>query len=199
MERTLRSTIAIALLALTGCVTQAPYGTPEATANLMRDLSLSSQPQVVVPAEWLASPYGVVSNGSTTKGLLVSEEGGIRFVTYEDQRFHQVAELRRPELECGYIWKGDAGAELVHLFQADRFYMLKVGTAAAVDPAQRTKVVRYLRSQGVPLLTDKEGTFFRSTGRAERGISTTPVVAPGMPSWSMTIDDEREAFNPCHS
>ncbi|EPF1451217.1 MULTISPECIES: hypothetical protein [Pseudomonas aeruginosa group] len=193
-----RSTMAIALLALTGCATQAPYGTPEATANLMRDLSLSKPPQVVVPADWADSPYGISEGVQTTKGLLVSEEGGLRFVTYDGQRFHETDELRRPDLECGYIWSGDSGSELVHLFRADRFYMLKVGAKKIdADPAQRSELVRYLRSQGVPLLTSQEGTFFRPTGRTKRGISTVPA-APGMPNWTVTIDDEQEAFNPCH-
>jgi hypothetical protein len=180
-------------IVLAGCVSQAPYGTSEATAKLVTDLSLRESPEIVVPLEWLSAPYGINEPQDTNNGLLVSEASGFRFVTYTDQRYRQVEELSKPELQCGYIWKSEYGAELLHLFTADRLYLLMIREKGQIqiDAAQRFRVIRQLQAQGVPLLTEKDGAFFRKTGETVRRMSKVQG------SWVSLPDDELESFNPC--
>lgn len=184
---------AVFSFALTGCISQAPYGTPESTAQLVRDLSLSESPEVVAPVEWLSSPYGISKPQSTLNGLFVSKTGGLRLVTFAEQRYQQAEELSKPTLQCGYIWKGEYSSELLHLFTNDRLYLLMIREKGQTqtDAEQRARVIQHLRANGIPLLTERDGGFFRATGKSVRRV--TQVQG----SWVSLPDDERETFNPC--
>ncbi|MDH1728641.1 hypothetical protein N5F00_03965 [Pseudomonas chengduensis] len=195
MERTFAQACFGVLLSLvlTGCASQAPYGTPESTAKLVADLSLSKSPELVIPADWISAPYGVSKPQDTVSGLLVSTASGFRFVTYSEQRYRQAEELSKPALQCGYIWKGEYGSELLHLFTDDKLYLLLIREKGQqqINAAQRSRVIQHLRALGIPLLTEKDGAFFRETGNTTRGISKVQG------SWVSAPDREREAFNPC--
>ena len=185
--------VLITNLFLNGCASQAPYGTTESSARLVADLSLREPPAVVVPAEWTSSEYGLVEPGSTVVGLLVSKPNGLQFVTYSDDRYRQVDELSRPALQCGYIWKGEDSAEALHLFAADKFYLLMIRENGRdqIDAGQRLQMIRHLRALGVPLLTEQNGPFVRATGKTV--MQTTKVLG----SWISLPHVQHEAFNPC--
>lgn len=189
--------LAIATSLIAGCAYQAPYGTPEATSQLVRDLSLDGAPELVVPASWMSVPYGVAKPAEPKQGLLVSERGGLRLVVFENKRYRQAGELRSPEVQCSYIWRGEQDTMPVHLFEAERYYALSPGeTIGAIDVKLRAQVVRYLQSQNISLLTVRDGLFVRATGNWSSNVPLQNNYAP----WDIGVPlprGELEAFNPC--
>lgn len=189
------SGLATSLIA--GCAYQAPYGTPEATSQLVSDLSLDGVPELIVPANWMSVPYGVTKPAEPTKGLLVSERSGLRLVIFDNKHYRQAGELRAPEVQCGYIWRGEQDTMPVHLFEAEHFYALSLGeTIGAMDVKKRAQVVRYLQTQHIPLLTVQDGLFVRATGNWSSNVPLPNNYAP----WDIGVPlprGELEAFNPC--
>lgn len=186
-----------ATLLIAGCTYQAPYGTPQSTSQLVSDLALDVTPELIVPANWVSVSYGIIKLAEPTKGLLVSERNGLRLVVFDNNRYRQAGELRAPKVQCGYIWRGEKDTMPVHLFEAEHYYALMLGERiGAMDVNKRAEVVRYLKSQNMPLLTVQDGLFVRATGNWSSFVTLPNNYAP----WDIGVPlprGELEAFNPC--
>lgn len=179
---------------LGGCV-MIPYDTPEAKAQIQRDLKLEPPDiQAVSETNWCLFPYGSEGNCVVTQGLGVLTSKGLILSLYSNHTYTETARILPEQVQCVKTITGRTGVEPFYVFTNDRAVMLAVITSGGQTnlPVQ-ISFFDYLTRRGQLVFTGMDGGYVRKTGR-QRIVGGT-VRGTAIP-WHTSFDIT-EVFNPC--
>ncbi|MBC3955222.1 hypothetical protein [Pseudomonas triticifolii] len=172
-----------------------PYDTPEAKAQIQRDLKLEpSDIQAVSETNWCLFPYGSEGNCVVTQGLGVLTSKGLILSLYSNHTYTETARILPEQVQCVKTITGRTGVEPFYVFTNDRAVMLTVITSGGQTnlPVQ-ISFFDYLTRRGQLVFTGMDGGYVRKTGR-QRIVGGT-VRGTAIP-WHTSLDIT-EVFNPC--
>ncbi len=184
--------IALATL-LSACAI--PYQTPEARANIERDLKLGADEIVTITeTNWCLFPYGDLQVCRPTQGLGVLTKSKLVLALYKGGIYQQAEVIKASDVQCAHLQSGRAAADTFYLFSERWAAMLApitVGGALALD--KKTQFLSVLVPPGTESFTAGQGNFIRVTDRK----NYSAVAVPGTNTYVGTSESIHQIFNPC--
>lgn len=184
--------IALATL-LSACAI--PYQTPEARANIERDLKLGADEIVTITeTNWCLSPYGDLQVCRPKQGLGVLTKNKLVLALYKGGIYQQAEVIKASDVQCAHLQSGRAAADTFYLFSERWAAMLApitVGGALALD--KKAQFLSVLVPPGTESFTAGQGNFIRVTDRK----SYSAVAVPGTNTYVGTSESIHQIFNPC--
>ncbi|MDL5602015.1 hypothetical protein QS468_55540 [Bacillus subtilis] len=184
--------IALATL-LSACAI--PYQTPEARANIERDLKLGADEIVTITeTNWCLSPYGDLQVCRPKQGLGVLTKNKLVLALYKGGIYQQAEVIKASDVQCAHLQSGRAAADTFYLFSERWAAMLApitVGGALALD--KKAQFLSVLVPPGTESFTAGQGNFIRVTDRK----NYSAVAVPGTNTYVGTSESIHQIFNPC--
>ena len=172
-----------------------PYETPEARANIERDLKLSADEIVTVTeTNWCLFPYGDLQVCTPKRGLGVLTKSQLVLALYQGGIYQQTEIIKASDVQCAHLQSGKAAADTFYLFSERRATMLApitVGGALALD--KKAQFLSVLVPPNTETFTGTQGNFIQVTNRK----NYSAVAVPGTSTYVGTSENIRQIFNPC--
>lgn len=172
-----------------------PYETPEARANIERDLKLSADEIVTVTeTNWCLFPYGDLQMCTPKQGLGVLTKSKLVLALYQGGIYQQAEVIKASDVQCAHLQSGKAAADTFYLFSEHRATMLApitVGGALALD--KKAQFLSVLVQPNTETFTGAQGNFIQVTERK----NYSAVAVPGTSTYVGTSENIRQIFNPC--
>lgn len=172
-----------------------PYQTPEARANIERDLKLGADEIVTITeTNWCWFPYGDLHVCTPKQGLGVLTKSKLVLALYKGGIYQQAQVINASDVQCAQLQSGRATADTFYLFSERWAAMLApitVGGALALD--KKAQFLSVLVPPGTESFTGGEGNFIRVTDRK----NYSAVAVPGTKAYVGTSESINEIFNPC--
>jgi hypothetical protein len=172
-----------------------PYETPEARANIERDLKLRADEIVTITeTNWCLSAYGDLQVCRPKQGLGVLTKSKLVLAFYKGGIYQQAEVINASDVQCAHLQSGRAAADTFYLFSERWAAMLApitVGGALALD--KKAQFLSVLVPPSTERFTAAQGSFIRVTDRK----SYSAVAVPGTKTYVGTTEGIREMFNPC--
>jgi hypothetical protein len=186
--------LALTLAALLSACT-IPYETPEARANIERDLKLNADEIVTITeTNWCLSAYGDLQVCKPKQGLGVLTKSKLVLALYKGGMYQQAEVINASDVQCAHLRSGRAAADIFYLFSDRWFAMLAPitpGGALALD--KKAQFLNVLVPPNTESFTAEQGSFIRETDRK----NYSAVAVPGTQAYVGTSQSIRESFNPC--
>lgn len=185
--------LALALTALlSACAI--PYETPEARANIERDLTLSADEIVTIEqTNWCFFGYGDISPCRMAQGLGVLTRTGLVLAFYKGGHYQQVEVIKPNDVQCAHLQSGIETFDPFYLFSARWVGMLAVAAPQEVAIRKKRQFLSVLVPAGTENFVGANGNFIEATGR--KNYSAAPV--PGTSVYVGTSEDIHQMVNPC--
>lgn len=172
-----------------------PYQTPEARANIERDLKLSEDEIVTITeTNWCIFPYGDLHLCRATQGLGVLTKSTLVLALYKGGVYQQAGVIKASDVQCAHLQSGRDAADTFYVFSEHWSAMLvpvTVGGALALD--KKAQFLSVLVPPGTESFTAAQGSFIRPTDRK----NYSAVAVPGTYIYVGTSADINEIYNPC--
>lgn len=166
MKRIFSATFGLTLAALlSACAI--PYETPEARANIERDLKINSDDIVTITGiTWCLYPYGDMYACSVSQGLGVLTKTKLVLALYKSGIYQQAAVIRAIDVQCAQLQSGRAAADTFYLFSEHLAAMLTlIPTKGALALEKKAQVLGVLVPPSTESFTGAQGGFIEETGR----------------------------------
>lgn len=172
-----------------------PYETPEARANIERDLKLSADEIVTITeTNWCLFPYGDLQVCRATQGLGVLTKTKLVLAVYKGGIYQQAKVINASDVQCAHLQSGRAAADPFYLF-SDRWAAMlapvTVGGALALD--KKNQFLKVLVPPNTESFTAAQGNFIQVTDRK----NYSAVAVPGTHTYVGTSESISQIFNPC--
>lgn len=172
-----------------------PYETPEARANIERDLKLSADEIVTVTeTNWCLFPYGDLKVCTATQGLGVLTKTKLVLAIYKGGNYQQAEVINASDVQCAHLQSGRAAAGTFYLFSEHWAAMLvpiTVRGASALD--KKAQFLSVLVPPNTESFTGGQGNFIQVTDRK----NYSAVAIPGTKTYVGTRESILQIFNPC--
>lgn len=172
-----------------------PYETPEARANIERDLKLSADDIVTITeTNWCLSPYGDSQVCRPKQGLGVLTKTKLVLAFCKGGIYQQAEVINASDVQCAHLQSGRVAADTFYLFSERWAAMLApvtVGGALALD--KKAQFLSVLVPPNTESFTGAQGSFIRVTDRK----NYSAVAVPGTKTYVGTSESRLQKFNPC--
>lgn len=172
-----------------------PYETPEARANIERDLKLSADEIVTITeTNWCLSPYGDLQVCKPKQGLGVLTKSKLVLAFYKGGIYQQAEVINASDVQCAHLQSGRAAADTFYLFSERWVAMLApitLGGALALD--KKAQFLSVLVPPNTESFTAAQGNFIQVTDRK----NYSAVAVPGTKTYVGTSESISQIFNPC--
>ncbi|WP_458722458.1 hypothetical protein [Pseudomonas brenneri] len=172
-----------------------PYKTPEAHANIERDLKLGADEIVTITeTNWCLFPYGDLQVCRVTQGLGVLTKTKLVLALYKGGIYQEANVINASDVQCAHLQSGRAAADTFYLF-SDRWAVMlapiTVGGALALD--KKNQFLGVLVPPNTESFTAAQGNFIQVTDRK----NYSAVAVPGTKIYVGTSESISQIFNPC--
>lgn len=184
----------MAAVAFSGCV-MIPYETPEAKAQIARDLKLApSDIQGLTETNWCLYPFGSEPACTATKGLGVLTRDGLILSLYEAKTYRQALALKTEQINCAKTVGGRDAEEIFVVFTDKMGVMLApITPGGQLNMSMKKKFFDYLLARNQTVFTGKDGSYVKETDERRYGggfvAGTAIPYATSQTVWT--------TFNPC--
>ena len=172
-----------------------PYQTPEARANIERDLKLSADEIVTITeTNWCLFPYGDLQVCRLKQGLGVLTKSKLVLALYKGGIYQQAEVINASDVQCAHLQSGRATADTFYLFSERWAAMLApitVRGALALD--KKAQFLSILVPPSTESFTAGQGNFIQVTDRK----NCSAVAVPGTTTYVGTSESIHQIFNPC--
>lgn len=192
----MRLLLTLALAILTGC-SMIPYDTPEARANIQRDLNV--QPQEIIgitETNWCTYNYGDSARCRAVQGLGVLTTKGLVLSVYENKTYYRVFTLKAENTRCTHTITSKNTAEIFYAFTDNQAFMLApITPGGQMNLPMKVKIYDYLSSQGAKKLIGSNVVLIKDTG--EIAYSDSIILTVATPSPFPSSSPIYIMINPC--
>ncbi|MCK3838622.1 MULTISPECIES: hypothetical protein [Pseudomonas] len=193
MKRIFASTFVLTLAALlSACAI--PYETPEARANIERDLKLNSDDIVSISQiNWCLFPYGDLNVCQPRNGLGVVTKTNLVLAYFKGGMYESAVVINTSDIQCVHMQNGRTEAGDFYVFTEPYAALLRlVPITGALALEKKDQFLSVLAPPSTETFTGVQGNFIQDTGRK----NYSALAVPGG-SYVGTSKSTMQIINPC--